>query len=395
VNPLEAPGVELPLLDLFQALRRADLPLGIGEYRLLIQALQLGYGTQGEAQDEQRLRWLCKTLWAKNPREARLLDHHFDLMLARRAESLALQTAAEPTAPAENGAETNAAQPPAAPPAPGSAARPSQPEPAGRPAPAHIRQESEFELPPDDDMRFAHQLDQALQAPELGTTARQEFILGGEYYPVTPRQMKQSWRYLRRMVREGPKEVLNVPETVRKIGREGVLLEPVLEPRRINRMQLVLLLDQRGSMVPFGGLARQLIETAQLGGRLGQTGVFYFQNTPLRHLYRTPALTQGRPLDKVLAEWHSERTVVLIFSDAGAARGNLSTERVAQTQAFLKRLEKAVRRVVWLNPLPQARWAGTSAAAIARLVPMFEFSRRGLEAAIDVLRGRDQPVLGR
>jgi hypothetical protein len=83
-----------------------------------------------------------------------------------------------------------------------------------------------------------------------------------------------------------------------------------------------------------------------------------------------------------------ERAVVLIVSDAGAARGSFESERVERTQVFLNQLKRSVRRYAWLNPMPNHRWKGTTAEDIARLVPMFEMSRRGLDAAIDILRGR-------
>jgi hypothetical protein len=69
------------------------------------------------------------------------------------------------------------------------------------------------------------------------------FIFKSEYFPVTKRQMKQLWRFLRRPIREGPPTELDVRATVRRAGREGVMLTPVLVPRRVNRTQLVLLID--------------------------------------------------------------------------------------------------------------------------------------------------------
>jgi hypothetical protein len=83
-----------------------------------------------------------------------------------------------------------------------------------------------------------------------------------------------------------------------------------------------------------------------------------------------------------------QRTVVLIFSDAGAARGGYSEECIELTEAFLTQLRQRVRYIAWLNPMPQKRWFGTTAGEIARLLPMFEMTRRGLQDAIAVLRGR-------
>jgi hypothetical protein len=82
-----------------------------------------------------------------------------------------------------------------------------------------------------------------------------------------------------------------------------------------------------------------------------------------------------------------ERTVVLIFSDAGAARGAYSEERIELTEMFLTQLRQRIRYIAWLNPMPEKRWFGTTAGEIADLVPMFEMTRRGLQDAIDLLRG--------
>jgi len=215
---------------------------------------------------------------------------------------------------------------------------------------------------------------------------RPRFSLLTEYFPVTRRQMKQSWRHLRRPVREGPPEELDVIATIEKIGREGILLEPVMVPRRSNRAELALLIDQDGSMVPFHGLSRQLAETARRGGRLGGAGVYYFHDYPDGYLYRDPARLEAQPIPEALASI-AERAVVLIVSDAGAARGNLDSERVERTRTFIQQLKQSVRRYAWLNPMPNTRWPGTTAGKIARFVPMFETSRRGLDAAISVLRG--------
>ena len=93
-------------------------------------------------------------------------------------------------------------------------------------------------------------------------------------------------------------------------------------------------------------------------------------------------------MDRVLGRLHPERSAALIFSDAGAARGDLELERVRTTVAFLDALRARVRNVAWLNPMPRVRWDGTTAGEVAQLVPMFELSRRGLYGAIGVLRGR-------
>src|SRR4028118_1292308 len=186
--------------------------------------------------------------------------------------------------------------------------------------------------------------------------------------------MKQSWRYLRRPVREGAATELDVEATVEKMGREGFLLKPVLLPPRTNRTDLVLMIDQEGSMVPFHALSRQLVETAERGGRLRQTRVFYFHDYPDEYLYRHPAMLNAQPMSEVLEEI-GERAVVLIVSDGGAARGNFDHERVDSTKVWIEQLQQSVRYYAWLNPMPNEWWRHTTAGEIARLLPMFEMSQ--------------------
>ena len=226
------------------------------------------------------------------------------------------------------------------------------------------------------------------QAVQQTAPGGRSYAMAQDYLPVTQRQLKQSWRYLRQLVREGIATELDIEATTHQIAQCGMLLEPVVVPPRQNRTELLLLVDQDGSMVAFRSLAERLTETAARGGRLGKMGIFYFRNCPIDSLYRDPLHLDAEPVADVLAQLRRDRTVVLIFSDGGAARGGFSRDRVTATTEFLAKLQSQVRRVVWLTPMPQSRWAGTTAAEIARSVPMFEATRQGLEGAIGTLRGR-------
>ncbi|WP_413176378.1 hypothetical protein [Anabaena azotica] len=213
------------------------------------------------------------------------------------------------------------------------------------------------------------------------------FTESNEYFPVTSRQMKQSWRYLRRFIREGPPIELDVEATVQQMSRQGMLLHPVFQPRRVNRNELLLLVDQDGSMAPFHSLSERLANTAIQGGRLNKASIYYFHNCPHQYLYHDPYHQVAEPISQVLTKLRPEYAGILIFSDAGAARGAFNRERLDLTAEFLDLLRQKFRYIAWLNPLPRDRWTGT-AGEIAKIVPMFELSRQGLTQAIDVLRGK-------
>ena len=362
---------ELPLLDLFTRLREAGLPLGVGEYQLLLRALQGGFGVA----DEAALKRLCQALWVKSTEDNRLFEYHFKQVMAQSAINKSVSTSQQHQStdfskdllPKQS--ETKACSD-------SSSTGTSSATTVSTPSP-------EFVIETDDEVQVA----QAVKAADIDEEITdRNFLLTSDYFPVTRRQMKQSWRYLRRPIREGIPIELDIEATVNQIGQQGVLLEPVLVPRRVNRTELLLLIDQEGSMVPFHALSHRLAETAVRGGRLGKAGIYYFHNCPMDYLYHDSYHQEAEAIADMLTRV-PERTVVLIFSDAGAARGAYSEERIELTEMFLTQLRQRIRYIAWLNPMPQKRWFGTTAGEIADLVPMFEMTRRGLQDAIDVLRG--------
>ncbi|WP_414756567.1 VWA domain-containing protein [Anabaena sp. CCY 9910] len=371
---------ELPLLDIFNSLRqRHGLPLGVEEYLVVVHSFRAGVGVNSRQELEQ----LCCMLWAKSEEENRLIQRLFgemwkqiELHPVNSPESLNEPTSSKDTSILISESFT-----------------PENDESNS------IETATSKEFPLDDEVisnleatpTITPEPVQAVQAVRSIRRDRERkrprYLLLTEYFPVTKRQMKQCWRYLRRPVRQGLPTELDVEATVAKIGHEGILLQPVMMPPRKNRTDLVLLIDQEGSMVPFHDLSRQLVETAQRGGRLRTTNVFYFHDYPDEYLYRHPAMLEAKAISEVLAEI-GERAAVLIISDAGAARGNFDAERVNNTKVWIEQLQQSVRYFAWLNPIPSECWRQTTAEEIARFVPMFEMSPQGMNAAISVLRGR-------
>ena len=212
------------------------------------------------------------------------------------------------------------------------------------------------------------------------------------YLPITQRKMKQCWRYLRQMVRSGLATELDIKATVQQVGKTGLLLSPVLIPRRVNLVKALFLIDTGGSMTPFHSFGQRLNSTAKQGGRLGRVDTYYFHNCPIDYVYEDAARLKARAIDSIISELHQNQSVIIIFSDAGAARGRLSHTRYNFTKQFTASLNLSAFRIVWLNPMPKERWANTTAERISRLVSMFSIDRNGLESAIDALRRRQYSV---
>ena len=360
---------DLPLLELFTRLQKAGLPLGIDEYQLVLQALQAGFGIS----EKKGLKRLCQTLWIKSAEESRLLDYHFEQLILRPTENVKSTQLFETL--------SEQLDTPSEFPIPPSERIMPDSLPAGI---SEAVKTKEMTVNIEDEIQVAQAVLHVASTDDETPTNR--YISSDEYFPVTRRQMKQSWRYLRRPIREGLPVELDIEATVNEVGRNGMLLEPILVPRRINRAELLLLIDHGGSMVPFHMLSHRLIETILRGGRLERASIYYFHNYPLDYLYRDPTHQEYERIEEVLMRF-SQTTGILVFSDAGAARGGFSQERIDSTKKFLERFKRQFLYIAWLNPMPSNRWLGTTAEMVMQSVPMFDMSRPGLDNAISALRG--------
>ena len=386
-----------PLLVFFDRLRRAGLPLDFDALVLLLRAMEGGFGLE----NIQAFERICRTLWVKNEDEEVLFRHHLTLLeqelldhltlledeVRRLRASLTAQIQARKSLsrPQEKAAYPSLSESP-----PFQAMNQTAGEEVIAKLVEDTQEQGKNQTQPESDQYISEErIYRAVHATE-----EVEAILSlsipvsqGDYLPVSRRQMKQIWRYLRLMVREGPATELDWETTLTRYAQSGLFMEPAFVSRRINRAKLLLCIDYHGSMAPFHALSQRLAETAVAGGKLRMADIYYFHNCPEDHLFHDPGQIDAAPLADVLAKIDPKATSVVMFSDAGAARGDTHSARIESTRQFIGKIGQRTSRLCWLNPLPARRWAGTSAGQIAQFVPMAEISRWGMEEMIRLLRG--------
>jgi len=357
-SPAPAPPVfDAPALalDLFTRLRGSGFTIGVGELLALQRALAGGWG----AADPDALARVARLIWCTSRQEQAEFDLQWQALTADWAGRHAPPPRPEPPAPTP-AADLKPVEPPTPFPPP---ARPIQPE------------------------RHAELAALPVRAPFIPAPAAGEESIQS-YWPLSRRAMVYAWRYLRRPVADGPADVLDVAATVAVTAQQGFYLAPVYRRRLRNHARLLLLVDQGGSMTPFHRFTRDLIETAQQQeSGLAAVELFYFHNIFAERLFHDPQRTMAEPLDVALAGCDAE-TSVLIVSDAGAARGRRSRERIRLTARALAEVQRRTPLLAWLNPMPRDRWRSSSAEIIAGLAPMYTLSADELSAAIDQLRGQ-------
>ncbi|MBD2312031.1 SUMF1/EgtB/PvdO family nonheme iron enzyme [Desertifilum sp. FACHB-1129] len=359
------------LIHLFYDLKQAGLPLRIQEdYGLLRKAYSLGYIPQSLDELEE----LCEQLWVKSLAEKKIFDACFREYKSIKLQELTQQFKVKP----KNRGKTKNNRRKAS----KSPLQPSTKEPVGSSEPSQNVNDFESDLA---DIQVGVAVPVA-QSPSRASP-RQKFVLNDEYFPVTRAQMQHGWRSLRKLMRQGRETEPDIARTIQRICQENIA-ELALRPTRINQTELLLFVDCSDSMAPFALISERLIETATQRNFFRRIQVFYFRNSPIDAVFTDVALLNKQPLDTLIASLHTSRTLAMIFSDAGAAKGGSSQARAELTQKFLTQVRAAVQQVVWLNPLPQERWLDNTAEVIACQVAMFPFSLSGWRELLQILRGQ-------
>lgn len=378
---------ELPpsLLGLFRELRANGVAVGIRDYLDGLRALRLGYGSGGRP----ALRALALALWARSEAERRLIARWFDAVplvppaLLERVEGT-LRTLEE-SVPAGAGGRPGRRTtiPPAASPPTATSSGPA----GGAVGEARAR------------ISFAgrHEGD-GLPLPRLPLAPQiaEHYVLQPQA-AISARNLAVLWRRFRRSTRSGAgagqRSEIDLPATIDERCRRGLLAQPVCRPGRSNCARLLVLADASTSMDPWRPFLATLASSLPLG-RLASAELRYFANLPRRRLFADVEMTQPEPLDDLLRE--NAGAALLIVSDAGSARGYLNHRRARQTIDFLGAAARLFTAIVWLNPMPAARWRATTAERIADApaadgrprLPMLPLDAASLLRAVDILRGQ-------
>ena len=362
-RPLKEPSL---IFEVFEELRRQGLPLGLTEYLTLATAAEEGHGLESYAQFKR----MCRLLWATSTDDFAVIDQAFGTIVDPwlEQEPLVQDTSPETDLPRTPESGT------------------SKKEDRSRKAPLAQGKELAAE---------GSSWGQPKRVPLGGANPRKStrssrsglhrFVMTPRW-PVPLRTLATTWRVLRQPRRQGPAVEWDIEGTVHRLAQTGIFLGPVFRPAQTNQAQLLLLIDQGGSMVPFSPLVAQVTASLQLGGYRGRFTPWYFHDVPHPRVYARPMLVHGRLLPEVLDQ-QAGGTHLVILSDAGSARGTWERRRLEQTKQALTHIVRRFPNPVWLNPMPKDRWRGTTAEALAKEIPMVSWTARGFRDLVNHLRG--------
>jgi uncharacterized protein len=206
------------------------------------------------------------------------------------------------------------------------------------------------------------------------------------------RSMKTVLHYIRQVVREGPKEQLNVDSTIDATCRNAGELELIWERARRKRIKLMLLMDAGGTMNTHTDLVSRLFSAAK--DIVKDLKFYYFHNCIYQDLYTDIYQEKSVPTRKILDQIDRNYKVILI-GDAYMAPSELMSPNGAIDYWYrndrpgiewLIDIRKRFRKVIWLNPEPQAWWASVpSTRMVQKVFPMYELTLSGMRSGARAL----------
>ena len=212
---------------------------------------------------------------------------------------------------------------------------------------------------------------------------------------IGTRNFKMALRQLRRLARDGREETLDLDTTIRKTANNAGLLDIHLKSERQNAIKVLLLIDIGGSMDYHAKMSETLFSAAKTEFKRLDTYWFHnfiyervWQDNARRHHVQTPTVDLMRSYGK------DHR--LIIVGDAtmspyeiAVPGGSVEHWNEEAGAVWLKRLQHAFPHCVWLNPESPEWWQSTPSVRLTKELMedrMFPMTVDGLQSAIQALK---------
>jgi uncharacterized protein with von Willebrand factor type A (vWA) domain len=208
--------------------------------------------------------------------------------------------------------------------------------------------------------------------------------------PLTQAQIGEALKRLRNLVPIGPKDVINIDETIYQTMKNAGEIEIIFERSLKDRLKIILAIDNGGwSMEPFIDIVQTVFNYAR--AQFKDLKIFFFHNTIYDNLWKDPPrFRKPFKVDDLIRL--DPETRFIIVGDASmapyelmATDGSIHVEERSMKPSYqrLQFIAETFSYSVWLNPVMASEWPYTrSINAIRDIFPMFELTIDGLENAV-------------
>jgi len=212
---------------------------------------------------------------------------------------------------------------------------------------------------------------------------------------IGTRNFKMALRKLRRLARDGRAESLDLDTTIRKTADNAGLLDIHMRAERNNAIKVLLLIDIGGSMDYHAELSETLFSAAR--SEFKRLDTYWFHNFVYERIWQDNArrhTLQTSTLDLIRSYGKDHR--LIIVGDAtmspyeiAVPGGSVEHWNEEPGALWLRRLQEAFPHCVWLNPETPEWWHTTPSIRLTRELMadrMYPLTMDGLQDAINALK---------
>jgi len=215
--------------------------------------------------------------------------------------------------------------------------------------------------------------------------------------PLTQAQIGEALKRLRNLMPVGPKDVVNIDETIYQTMKNAGEIEIVFERSLRDRLNVILAIDNGGwSMDPYIEVVQTLFNYAR--AQFKELRTFFFHNSIYDNLWEDPPrFKKPFKVDDLMRL--DPETRFVIVGDASMAPyelmstdGSIHIEERSMRPSYerLQFIAATFPRSVWLNPRMPNEWPYTrTIGMIQEIFPMFELTIDGLENAVGYLMSKN------
>jgi len=208
------------------------------------------------------------------------------------------------------------------------------------------------------------------------------------------RNIKVALRRLRKFVREGHVEELDLPDTIQSTAANAGYLDIKMIPERHNNVKVLLLMDVGGTMDEHIARVEELFSASKT--ELKHLEFYYFHNCVYDFMWKNNRrrFAEKFPTLDIIRKYNKDYKLIFV-GDATMSPyeilqpgGSVEYNNEEAGVEWLGRLTSAFPKFAWINPEPQGVWQYRQSISVVQQLMsgrMFPLTLKGLEDTMRLL----------
>ena len=224
--------------------------------------------------------------------------------------------------------------------------------------------------------------------------ARRDYKTYDDNIELGTRGIKIALRRLRKLARQGAEDEFDIDTTIDKTAKNGGLLDIIMRPERRNTVNVLLLLDNGGSMDAHVKVCEELFSAAR--SEFKHLDTYYFHNFIYDGVWKQHHRRINERIDTydILHKYTHDYKVIFVGDATMApyeithAGGSIEYWNEEAGAIWMQRVQDTFDKVVWINPMPEDTWDYSTSVALTRKLvdgQMYPLTISGIEAGMNYL----------